>query len=267
MSLKQTAAIAGIVLLSLTGCDVEDVESGGSGKGKGKHVTNANWERVFENPDDYAGATVRLVAQVYDRDGDVVVAWGDFENADQPAMISGDTAGLSADDFVLVRGTIAGGDSYETVLGDTQEVVAIDGSSVREVSQDRARVLADPPTAKRMLNLSKTQGLFTVTIESIAWTSKSTLLRVAVSNGSSQPATLEAYDVAIQQGSRQYELSDEDTGAADELSEDIRPGVKKAGVLTFERISQRRGEADIEFGWFSDDFDIDPRPFRFNLTW
>jgi hypothetical protein len=43
--------------------------------------------------------------------------------------------------------------------------------------------------------------------------------------------------------------------------------VTKRETLTFERIDQRRRKAELEFDWYSDDIDVDPKPFEFVLEW
>ena len=118
----------------------------------------------------------------------------------------------------------------------------MDGDTVKQISQDRADVLANPATGgTRKLYQSETQGGFTVTLKNISWTEDATRLRVKVTNGGSETVSLSAYDTKIQQGSRQYDLADSDEGA-DELSDDINPGASKSATLTFERINQNRGK-------------------------
>jgi hypothetical protein len=270
------AAIATASLL-LGGCSLEategsggDASDGSSGPGAGKMVTNKNWERVFDREGSgWQGADVRLVGQAYDRDGDLLLVWGDYENAELPAQVTGNTQDVSRNDHVLIEGTLKGSDSYETVMGANEETLAIDASSVREISEERAEKLSHPTTDRVKYDDAKlTKKGFTVEIKSIAWTDNSTRVAVRARNGSKDTVSLTAYDAVIKQGSKQYEQDSEQMSESSELDSDIRPGVTKEETLIFEPINKSRGKAELAFEWYSDDIDVlDPKPFEFELKW
>lgn len=231
--------------------------------------TNEDWGDVWNTgADGLEGDRVKLAGHVYQDTGNALLLYGDPENDELPTVVYGSWAGIGEGDYVLVKGAIDGSDSYDTVAGGTVDVVQVTADSVRRISEDRAIELAHPATGGvRKLHFTETQAGFTVTIKSIAWTDQNTRVKVQATNNGGAKAALSAYDAAIQQGSHQYELDDSDRGA-DELSQDIRPGVTKTATLTFERISRRRGEAYLEFEWLSDDYTIDSdTPFAFNLSW
>jgi hypothetical protein len=175
--------------------------------GIGKKVTNRNWEKVFDaGGSGWEGADVRLVGQAYDRDGELMLAWGDYENAELPAQVTGNTEGISNQDFVLIEGTLDGGSSYETVMGSNEETLAVNATSVREISEEEANRLADPTVAKVEFDDAKlTKSGFTVEIESIAWTDRFTKVTVVARNWSTDTVSLTPYDATITQGSKQYE--------------------------------------------------------------
>jgi len=154
------------------------------------------------------------------------------------------------------------------VAGGQIDVVQIDGETGKKVSEARALAIADPPVGgTKRLDTEQSQAGFTVKLKSISWTEDATRLVVEVTNNGAAKASLSAYDVVIQQGSRQFDLSDDDEGA-DELSDDINPGVTKKATLTFDKISRSRGKGYIEFEWLSDDYDIDSdNPFGFTMNW
>jgi len=260
-------AITAGLALATSGCEVEEPASPGSGK----KLTNANLDKVFDaNGEGFEGAKVRLVGQAYDREGDLLLVWGDYENAEKPFQVTGNTEGVSADEHVLVTGTLSGAGSYETVMGANEETLDIDATSVKEISEERAAKLAHPATKKERLNLSRTKAGFTVTIKSMTWTDKNTRMAIEAENNSKDTVSLTASDAAIKQGSRQYD-QDFESGTADITSDfdsDLRPGVTKKGALVFERVKRKPAEAEIEFEWYSDDIDVlDPKPFKFDLSW
>ena len=267
------AAIASVALL-LGGCSPETTEGSGgdesSRPGAGKRVTNKNWEKVFDKEGSgWEGADVRLVGEAYDRDGELLLVWGDYENAELPAKVTGSTEDVSSNDHVLIEGTLKGSESYETVMGANEETLAIDASSVREISEEEAEKLANPTTDRvRYDDATLTQHGFTVEIKSVAWTDKFTRVAIEARNKGRDTVSLTAYDAVIRQGSKQYEQPAEQQPEDSELDADIRPGVTKEETLTFERISKKRRKAKLEPEWYSDDIDVlDPKPFKFDLEW
>jgi hypothetical protein len=248
------------------GCDIEEP----TGAGTGKKVNNGNLDKVFDaSGEGYEGAQVRLVGQAYDREADLLLVWGDPDKVEKPLQITGETEGVSADDYVLIKGTLTGAGSYETVLGANEETLDIDATSIKEISEERVSKLANPTTAKEVFNGKQTKAGFTVKVKSMTWTDKVTRMAIEATNNSKDSVTLSASDTAIKQGSKQYDQNfDEETDFTSEFDSDIRPGVTKKGTLVFDRVKRKPPEAEIEFEWYSDDFDLtDPKPFKFELTW
>lgn len=259
-------AIAVALTVVGSGCGLEAP----TGAGAGKKVNNANLDKVFDaSAEGYEGASVRLVGQAYDREGDLLLAWGDYEGVSQPLQITGNTDGISADDLLLITGTLTGAGSYETVLGANEETLDIDAESVEEVSEEKASRLANPTTVKEVFSGSQTKAGFTVKVKSASWTDENTRVAIEAENNSDETVTLSASDAAIKQGSRQYDQDFENqTDLTSQFDSDIRPGVTKKGTLVFERVKRKPSTAELEFEWYSEDFDIlDPKPFKFELSW
>ncbi len=246
----------------------EGLFGGGGGAGEGKLVDNRNLDDVFDaSAGGFEGATVEIAGQAYDREGDLLLVYGDAENATKPIQVTGSTEGVSSDDYVLVKGTLTGAGSYETVLGANEETLDVEASSVESISEKQASRLANPTTREVTYDVEQTKSDFTVRIKSLAWTEKTTKMAIEAENDSSDAVTLDATSASIKQGSRQYdqdfENADDTTSAFDSA---IRPGVTKKGTLTFERVKRSRGKVEIDFDWYSDDIDIlDPKPFQFTL--
>lgn len=247
----------------------EGAREPGSGAGAGMTIDNSNLDKVFDaNGEGYEGASVRLVGQVYDREGDLLLVWGDHENIEKPLQVTGKTEGISSDDLVLVTGTLTGGGSYTTVMGGNEETLDIDATSVKEISEEKASRLANPTTYEVAFDASQRKAGFTVAVKSMSWTDDSTRVAIEASNESKDTVTLSASDAALKQGSRQYDQSFEQMEGSSEFDSGIRPGVTKEATLVFERVKRRPARVELELEWYSDDIDIlDPKPFRFRLTW
>lgn len=278
LKIGKILVLAAIALTSMAQQDPcsEGFEEGarepGPRPGAGKAVDNGNLEKVSDaNGEGYEGASVRLVGRAYDREGDLLLVWGDDEDLEQPLQVTGETEGISTDDFVLITGTLTGGGSYTTVMGANEETLAIDATSVREISEEKAERLANPTTANVTFDGSQTKAGLTVRVKSMSWTEDSTRLAIEARNEGEDTVTLSLSDAALKQGSRQYDQSFEDVEdleSSSEFDSGIRPGVTKEGTLVFDRVRKSPSEAEIELNWYSADIDVvDPKPFKFELTW
>jgi hypothetical protein len=272
-----------LLVVALVGCSPtsSDDTSGGdpasssglsdradSPPGEGITISNKQLSEAWNSGgEDLEGASVDVAGRVYQDQGDALLIYGDPKEDELPLQVSGPFAGVDEDDYVRVQGTLKGSDTYESVGGGDVDVLTIDGESVRRISRERALATVDPAAARRSLNLSQTRGGLTVTLKAIAWTAGATRLRVSVTNGGRDDASISAFDAKIQQGSQQFDIADDDE-SADDLSDDLNPGVTVTKTLTFEKISRQRGKGYIKFDWLSDNYDLDTdKPFEFTMRW
>jgi hypothetical protein len=238
-------------------------------EGSGATVTNRGWSRVWKaGADGFGTDPVELAALVYEDTGESLLVYGKPEDETEPAEVSGTYPGVRKNDYVLVKGTISGTGRDAPAAGRGVDVVTIDGVSVRPIGRDRALALAHPATGgKRTLGLSHSRGGFEVSLRSIEWTPEATRLTVTLTNRGSSKARISASEAVIQQGLRRHHLSGGDEGAR-ALSDYIGPGVTKSGMMTFDRISRKRGKAYVAFDWHSDRHERNTdKPFAFTMKW
>ena len=250
-------------------CDdaAADIAAENEPSGTGETQTNATWGVVWNSGGELNdGDPVKLAGRVYQDTGTSLLMYADPVADELPTQVFGSFSGIQEDDYVLVRGTITGSDSYETVAGGSIDVITIDADSVKQISAGRAQELARPATGgSEKLNITQSQGGFAVTVRKIGWTEDATRVSFSVTNKSGAEGSLFVSDAKIQQGSQQFSVSDDaDYGP---LGDDILSGASVTGSLEFDKIDRKRGKAYIEVDWYSENYDIDAKPFGFTVSW
>jgi hypothetical protein len=238
-------------------------------EGTGATVTSRRWSEVWRaRGDGFRGDPVELAGRVNRSTDKSLLVYGKPDSKEQLAEVYGTYPGVRKNDYVLVKGTIGSGASYDAGHGNAVGVVTIDGVSVSPIGRDRALALAGSANkGEHELGLSRSQGGLRVRLRSIELTAGATRLRVTVANSGSHAARIDVSNAVIQQGPRRFQLSRSDKGAR-ALSEKIRPGASKSKTVTFGRISRKRGKAYVAFDWRSAGGRRNAhKPFEFIMRW
>ena len=199
-------------------------------------------DKLYSNPDDYVGKSVKLYGQVFNdvgsEDGTVCFQiFTDPSNAEDDVMVYYDSEDyqVKTDEYVLVKGVVTDSYTGENAFGGEVTCPTIKATSVEESNYIDA---VSPTLASFDINQKISAHGLDITIEKVEFAEKETRVYAAVTNSSSSAADLYTNISVLVQNGKQYEFEYNYDGAYDEFPSTITAGVSVEGILTYPAIEQ-----------------------------
>jgi len=268
--------IIGLVLIA--GCTGSEVANTGSSDQKSaattqakESFTNDNFRKLATDPNKYKGSPVTLTGKIF-MDVEEGEEQTGFQMWTNPAKSEGnvvvvyDGTGLKLEsgDFVKVTGKVEGTLKGENVMGAKITAPRIFASKIEKVAA--ADVLA--PTENTVkVNQTQTQHGIAITIEKVEFAKNETRLFIKIKNGSKDKVSFYSYNAKLTQGSSQFETQDNYEANYPEVQSEILPGIETTGVIAFGAVDYAAKNFKVFLEASSDNWDLDFKPFAFDLAW
>lgn len=232
--------------------------------------TNENYGQLFSDPDAYVGAEVDVTGQLFvppERDsGELALQiFVDPENSEWNTVVYSENSdlGLESGDYVRVKGSVLGSLSGENAFGGSIDAPTIEAENVTVT--DAAEAI-DPAEKTVEVGQTVTDQGFSITLNRVEFGENTTRAYISAQNGTNAGASFYTYDAKILQGSSQVDVA-EDLYVYDltEPQSDLSPGVQTEGVVVFGRVDSSQ-PFNIQFEWFSEDFDVSTNPLVFEIV-
>jgi hypothetical protein len=232
------------------------------------YVDEADIQKIYGDPDAYAGKYVKLTGKVFNiekSDSQLFIQINqDIENYDNNTLVyySGDDyPDVKDDDYVSIDGYITGSTSYENIVGGTISAPEVVAKSIEVISYVDAVV----PTQKTIEpNQVVEKDGYTLTLTKVEFAEKETRCYFTFENAGNSEFDLWDYETIIVQGSSQYNRSYNYDGNYEELQSDIQPGVTTSGIVTFDGIDQNTDFSLIMTGYDNDSYE--DYEFKFDVA-
>ena len=242
---------------------------GDSGGEATETFTTENYGELFSDPDAHQGANVNVTGQLLglpEEDGDQIYfqMFADPANVEWNTIVAADDTGLdlNSDDYVRVKGSVRGSFEGENAFGGSVNAVAVDAESVEKVQAQEA---VDPTEKSLAVNQTASDQSFTITVEKIEFAQESTRVYITALNGTGRKADFYTFDAKIIQGSTQVDQETPFDYEVQEPQENLSPGVKTEGVVVFGPVDPE-APFQLSFEWSSYNYNITPKPIRFQIT-
>jgi len=267
-----------ISMVLIAGCTGSEIASTGSSDQKSaaatqakESFTNENFSKLATDPDKYKGSPITLTGKIF-MDVEESEKQTGFQMWTNPAKSEGnvvvvyDGTGLKlkSDDFVKVTGKVEGALEGENMMGAKITAPRIFASKIEKVSA--ADVLA-PTENTVQVNQTQTQHGVAITVEKIEFAKNETRLFLKVKNGSKAKASFYSFNAKLTQASSQFEPQDNYEANYPEVQSEILPGIETSGVIAFGAVDYTAKNFKVFLEASSDSWDLDFKPFVFDLAW
>jgi len=263
---RMAIIIVGLVVVVTLLPDGDDNETAETEAASTETFTRKNWGVLNTDPEQYVGARVDIVGQVFgdverDADGTYWQMWSDPQNSEWNTMVGYPDPELTiaGDDYVHVEGEVFDVSEGENAFGATIRAPAIRADSAEVVD---ATAAASPPV--RTFDASSTQYQYSlaVTLEKIEYAADETRVHLEVFNLSNQEATFYSFNAKAVQGNTQFEP--ERFRDYPEPQSDLLPGIKTEGVIVFPPMDPNAAAKFIFEGSLSD-YSLYFEPYIFDV--
>jgi hypothetical protein len=209
----------------------------------GEQFTRANWDVLNSDPEAHKGASVDVVGKIFlsperDKDGTYFQMYVDPKNSEFNTVVASTDTGLkvSADDYVRVKGTVAGKLEGKNAFGGDVTAPVVKADSVEVVDA----LAAASPAIETLPPRRQTKAGITITVEKVEFAEDETRAFLTVKNGSSAKFSFYGSSAKAVQGGRQYEPTFS-MAEYPELSSEIVPGAHTSGVILFPKMQPNAG--------------------------
>lgn len=198
--------------------------------------TNADWPKVWSDPDAYRGETVKLVGRVFNvmrfEDGVALGVWMDPKNSALATAVGlkDPTFQVTENDYVQVTGKV---DRKLEAEDESAAIPAVWADTMKVV--DASAVVS--PAYPTYGTLASTQGGVRVVVGKIEAAPDETRVYVTVSNRSADDVSFMAVGGELVANGRSIKERSLEN-ALSELVSDLAPHSKTSGVIHFEEIPQ-----------------------------
>ena len=257
-----------LITIFITGCgNSKEIQPLYDKNGEPIFVEKDNYDKIFSNANDYKGKFVKMSGKIFGdvAKGDNSIAfqmYTDIEkySKDIAVYYSGDIS-LKSDDYVELTGYVYGYMEGSNAFGGYVSSPAIMATELKK--SDYKSVVR--PTIKEKTYNDKiiNQFGYIIKITKVEFAEKETRIYISAENQSDSEFSIYTYSSKIVQNSRQYDTNNNYDADYEELQNDLQPGVKSEGILTFPAIEQGPFKLIIEGS--SGNWDLDFEDYSFDL--
>lgn len=247
-----------------------DSETKGTAETSNKTIEDADVAKLYTSPKKFKGYNYSFTGKVFttpekDEDGVYLQVWADPKNSEYNTLIGFEDPNFEvADgDYVKVVGVVEKEYEGENMMGGTLLAPVIKATSVEVLSY----VDAVAPTIETLATGETIdQHGFVVQVEKIEFAEPHTRLYVTVTNNSNDNISFFAHSLKLVSNGKQYEGEYDYEANLPELQSDVLPGISTSGVITFPSMDPATTELQVHAEGYSDNYDLDIKPFVFNIT-
>ncbi|MEW5707258.1 MAG: hypothetical protein AB1743_10760 [Actinomycetota bacterium] len=228
--------------------------------------TNQDYEEMLENPEEFEGRQGTVYGRVFNVvEGSHVQIFIDLDDERQFVLRTESAGGVRKGDFVKAQGEFTGIETFTNPLGGEVSAPFVDLRSIEEIDPFDALNFMEPAFKTVEVNKTINQQGFSVTLVRVRFAEERTRILLGVRNGTSEPATLSVLSAMAVQGENQFEA--ESVFGFPELQSDYQPDTADEGIIFFEPLDADARKARFIIDWSSEDFDIETKPFVFDVNW
>lgn len=238
---------------------------------EGKVLSEKEFKQMYSDPKSYIGDRVEFYARIFtpvekDSKGTYIQAFADSNNSEMNMIIAINDPDLEVDmdDIIFVDGIVHGEFKGENAYGG--EVIAPQILADKVEKTDYATAFA-PAIVSIDLNEEIDQHGYIFKINKVELAESETRMLVTITNNSKEPISFYQYSSKLIQGNKQHDEESNYEADYPEPQNDILPGITTDGIITFPPIDIELKKAQVIFEGSSDNWDVDIKPFVFDLEW
>ncbi|NME07360.1 hypothetical protein [Psychrobacillus sp. BL-248-WT-3] len=235
-----------------------------------KTIEENDIAKLYTTPKEFKGYNYNFVGQVFttpekDNKGVYLQVYADSKNYEYNTLVSYEDPNFKvADgDYVKVSGVIEDEFEGENMLGGVVTAPVMRATSLEVLSYEEAVA-----PAISSLNTGDTidQNGFVVQVEKIEFAEPHTRLFVTVTNNTNDNISFYSHSIKLISNGTQYEEETDYDADFPDLQSDILPGITTSGVITFPSMDSSITELQVHAEGYSDNYDVDIKPFVFTIT-
>ncbi|HZK44174.1 MAG TPA: hypothetical protein VFC73_07800 [Syntrophomonadaceae bacterium] len=264
---KSLFILALILSLVLIGCgktnskvDISNLE----------YIEESEIAALYSNPLNFKNKGVKLYGKVFkiEEDGDNVFlqVWvnvnGDDENTIVMDFNSENT--YKDGDLIFINGFVKGEFEGENAFGGKIIAPSIEAIKIKESNY----IDAFSPTIKKLeVNQEIDQYGAKVILKKIEFADNETRLYISINNESNYDLNIWTHSAKVIQKGKQFEDEYNYDSDYPEIQSDLVHGVSTEGILVFSKLDKDYGELKFIIDGSSDNWDIEIKPYEFNINW
>lgn len=235
-----------------------------------KTITDGDIAKLYTSPKKYKGYSYSFVGKVFitpekDDDGIYLQVYADPQNSEHNTLVAFDDPDFEVNDgdYVKIDGVIKDEYEGENMLGGTVIAPVMNANSIEVLSY----IDAVAPTIETLNSGEEIdQHGFVVKVDKIEFAKPHTRLYLTVTNNSQDNISFFSHSVKLVSNGTQYEEETDYDANLPSIQTDILPGVSSSGVITFPAMDSSTAELQVHAEGYSDNYEIDIKPFVFKVS-
>ena len=267
-----SASLILVLVLAACGDNEEKVnsDSNKTAENSKKTIEDGDVAKLYTAPKKFKGYNYSFTGKVFttpEKDDDAVYiqVWADPKNSEYNTLVAYEDPNFEvADgDYVKIDGVIEDEYEGENMLGGTVVAPVMTATKLEVLSYvDAAAPTLDTLATGETID----QHGFVVEIEKIEFAEPHTRLYLTVTNNTNDNISFFTHSLKLVSNGTQYEEEYDYEAELPELQSDVLPGISTSGVITFPSMDPATTELQVHAEGYSDNYDLDIKPFTFNIT-
>ena len=270
-----TIVLCFTLVFSLAACgqpdDPSPSETGDEEQKKGKVLTEKEFKQMYSNPDKFKGERVDFHAQIFlqperDEKGTYLQAYLDPDNSQNNIIVAINDPDLEVNkgDIIRVLGTVKGNYEGQNAFGAEISAPVIEAETIEKTDYKTAFA-----PAVKTVEVNKTQNHngYIVKLNKLELAKQETRLYLTITNQTDNKITFYEFNTNLIQGNEQFDTKNNFAADYPELQTEILSGVETSGIIVFPPLDIDKKEVKIILEGSSSDYNVDIKPFRFNISW
>jgi hypothetical protein len=261
-----------LVVGLLTGCASSNAaapkQESSSTKENSSLLSKTEMDQVYTDPNKFKGRTIELNAKIFadverDDKGTYFQAFADPENSSKNTIvrIADSKLDIKQGDIVHIVGKIDKKFEGQNLMGGDVTAPVVTASKVEKTDYAAAFM---PAINTIEVNKEINQNGYKIKLKKIEIAEAETRAYISITNDTKDKINFYLYESKIVQDSKQIKQETNYKAEYPDMQTDLLPGVKEDGIISFKPMNPK-GKAKVSFEGSSDNYDIDIKPFVFDI--
>lgn len=234
-----------------------------------KTINDGDIAKLYTSPKNYKGYNYSFVGKVFitpekDDDGVYLQVFADPQNSEYNTLVAFNDPNfeVSEGDYIKVDGVVKDEFSGENMMGGSVVAPLINAKSIEVLSY----IDAVAPTIETLTSGEEIdQHGFVVKLDKIEFAKPHTRLYLTVTNNTQDKISFYSHNVKLVSNGTQLEEETDYEANLPSIQSDILPGISTSGIITFPAMDSSITEIQVHAEGYSDNYDIDIKPFVFTI--
>lgn len=232
-------------------------------------LNQQEFEMLYTDPDKFKGRTVDFYAKVFtepekSEDGIAFQAFADPKNGEKNTIVyyPKNDVDVKNEDILHIKGVVKGTFEGENAFGATLKIPAIEATFIEKTDYITA---FSKPLKTLDLNKEINQKGYVFKLNKVEFAKDETRAYITIQNNTKEKIGFLSMDAKMLVGNKQHTPMDNFETGYPEVPTDILPGVEVDAILRFPAIDPSTKEFKFHFEGYSEDFNMNLKPFVFEV--